>query len=268
MATIAELIGKIFSDWRKFLRAVAMFAILVLTGAWLVRGVLLILGDGGLTAREVEFSKSPRIVLQQATPRGTEYLVVVQPQAWQDTDIPIAPGDELEIHAEGRINISLNGLFESVRKRHVVERRIRAKEGVVTAGSDAALLPERFYTPADHDSVRLTRPWVGPNGYGGGSAGIRDASYPARTKNKLLPEAPFGALVGTVHQQGNPPARYDGFSDAFLIGEARSVTWAGPRGELWFAINDVWDDEDPRFPDKFYADNIGFFLVRVKVQHR
>ncbi|HYW10074.1 MAG TPA: hypothetical protein VE913_24115 [Longimicrobium sp.] len=37
-------------------------------------------------------------------------------------------------------------------------------------------------------------------------------------------------------------------------------------GTLWFTINDVWDDQDSEFPDKFYVDNVGFFLVKVLVR--
>lgn len=96
-----------------------------------------------------------------------------------------------------------------------------------------------------------------------GAAGCdgRVPRYLARTANKLDPDAPFGLLLGAVHQGHGDPAR----RSMFTVGARWYREWGDSSGTLRFAVNDVWDGADARFPDKFYVDNLGFFLVRVRV---
>jgi hypothetical protein len=267
-SSVGEAVGAMLGgDWRVFFRSFAMTSLVVL---WTVAAgglFLWVAGRNGLRATHLEISNSPRVVLQQATKDGSEYRVLVSPAAnptpWQDSGIRIKPGDHVEIEAEGRVNINLYGLVQHVQKRHEIEARIGLdlRQHRLALRPDTSRLPERYYTEDDRRALNVKRGWSGPDGYEG-LDGITDAAYPARTANKLVPQAPFGVLLGAVHEGTRDPQR----QEAFLIGAHSSKDLAAD-GTLWFAVNDVWDAQDQRFPDKFYVDNLGFFLVRVLVSH-
>jgi hypothetical protein len=262
--SLGDVCDGVLESWGKFFRLIFLCLLL---GALTVGSVWLLLWGtrtAGLKASMVELSASPRIVLQQETEDTHEFLVVVQPQGWQNSGIVVHSGERFEIQAEGLVNISLNSLVENVEARHRIERRLTAERAARAAPPDSNWLPEREYTPADRDSLRLLRPWIGPDGYPG-PEGLRDSRYPARTKNKLVPGAPYGALVAAVHRGATPPQRQTAFSNAFAAGASFARKWDGPEGTLWFAVNDVWDDADPAFPEKFFIDNVGFFVVRISV---
>lgn len=263
-----DAFGSILTDWNSFAHFVGKIVVFILVLALLARVLLFLADKSGLQAGEVELSGSPRVVLQQVTDRGREYRILVSPSAhptpWQDTEIEIKPGDNVEIEAEGRVNINLYGLIQHVERRHAIEARIDSalRRGTIRPGPDSSRLPERFYSELDREAIEIKRGWAGPEG-DPGAAGITDAAYPARTQNKLVPDAPFGLLLGAVHHGTHDPPR----RDAFLVGARWRHQWSGPAGTLRFAVNDVWDGEDDRFPDKFYVDNVGFFLVRVVILH-
>ena len=261
-----DALGAILTDWRSFAHFLGKLVVLILVLALLARA-LLFLGDRtGLQAGEVELSGSPRVVLHQETERGHEYRILVSPAAhptpWQDTEIPVKPGDSVEIEAEGRVNINLYGLVQHVERRHAIEARIDSalRSGTLRPGPDSSRLPERFYDERDREALEIKRGWIGPEGEPG-AGGITDNAYLARTAHKLDPGAPFGLLLGAVHQgHGEPPQRA-----MFAVGARWHREWSSAPGTLRFAVNDVWDSADDRFPDKFYVDNLGFFLVRVLV---
>ncbi|HYJ80026.1 MAG TPA: hypothetical protein VEW03_10515 [Longimicrobiaceae bacterium] len=263
-----DAFGSILTDWRSFAHFLGKIVVLILVLAVLARALLFLADKSGLQAGEVELSGSPRVVLQQVTERGREYRILVSPAAhpspWQDTEIEIEPGDSFEIEAEGRVNVNLYGLFQHVERRHAIEARIDSalQRGTLRPGPDSSRLPERFYSELDRVAIEIRRGWTGPEGEEA-PGGITDAAYPARTENKLVPNAPFGMLIGAVHRGTHDPPR----RTAFLVGGRWRDHWSGPAGTLRFAVNDVWDGEDERFPDKFYVDNLGFFLVRVVVPH-
>lgn len=52
-------------------------------------------------------------------------------------------------------------------------------------------------------------------------------------------------------------------SDAFGIGSRGEIV-APIDGTLWLSVNDVWDDDDPEYPAKFYDDNLGFYWVTLQ----
>jgi len=263
----SEAFGMILSDGRSFRRFVThLFSFLSLL-VMFFGALLWVAKQYGLNGK-VEISTSPRVVLQEVTEERGEYRVMVSPAAnpvpWQNTGIEIRPGDSIEIQAEGRVNINLNGLIEHVRVRHRIEARIDSalQRGTLPLRPDSSRLPERYYTEPDRAALAVKRGWTGPEGYSG-PGGVVDAAYPARTANKLIPEAPLGLLIGAVHQGAEEPSR----REQLQVGGRWRGVWSGPAGTLWFAVNDIWDGEDDRFPDKFYVDNLGFFFVRVVVSH-
>jgi hypothetical protein len=263
-----DAVASILTDWRSFAHFLGRLVVFILVLAVLARVLLFLAGMSGLQAGEVELSGSPRVVLQQVTDRGREYRILVSPSAhptpWQDTEIEIEPGDTVEIEAAGRVNINLYGLVQHVERRHAIEARIDSalQRGTLRPWPDSSRLPERYYSELDRVNLEIKRGWTGPEG-DAGPGGIDDAAYTGRTGNKLIPDAPFGLLLGSVYHGTHAPPR----REAFQVGARWRGAWSGPAGTLRFAVNDVWDAEDQRFPDKFYVDNLGFFLVRVVIPH-
>ncbi|HEV7590194.1 MAG TPA: hypothetical protein VGO40_18895 [Longimicrobium sp.] len=262
--SLADIFEQILKDWGKFCRFILLWictlALLVLTLRllpWITRGT-------GLRAKSVELSTFPRIILEQETRDGNRYLIVVQPQSWQDSGIPVDSGDVIKFKASGMVNISAYSVQENVGIRRRIERRLDVARAAGAFGdvADSLWLPERYYTQADRDSLSRVVPWVGPEG-DTSAEGVQDRRYQARTRNKVLPNSPFGALVAAVRAGSSPPSRYDGFSGAFVVGPSMTRPWNGSPGTLWFTVNDVSDDRDRLSPEKFYIDNIGFFVVGV-----
>lgn len=264
--SLADVVDNVLGSWSRmfrFLVATVGFSVAVALG---VRIFLFATHDLGLEPEEMEFSSSPRVVLKRKIDGSSEYVLMVQPQDWQNTGIRVKPNDEVTIRGSGSINISMNGLLDQIARRRRVEARILARmdSGKIALRADSSRLPERYYEPADYDSIRLVRDWTGPAGYPGENA-TRDHRHEGRTANKVLPEAPYGALLGAIHTGSTPPVRSTRFSESFVVGDSLSMS-ARRGGTLWLVVNDVWDDEDPAFPRKFYIDNLGFFLVKVQVR--
>jgi hypothetical protein len=124
------------------------------------------------------------------------------------------------------------------------------------------------------------RGWSGPAGYAGEE---RDTAVGDRTNRKMLKNAKYGSLIGTFHRPKERcsfddisrfvsrcvPARTD---EKFVVGACLNPKLVDAPGwddhesrKLWLIVNDVWDDKDPVFPQKFYIDNLGFFYARIRV---
>jgi len=204
------------------------------------------------------------ILLQSSVGNKDVYHVVVNPQeGWQPTHIAVKKGQVVEFIAQGRINIDLGGVVNSIELRQQLEithPELRNKEATTT--------PEQAYTPEQRNKlVRLRNPWVGPNG----SSNVEDANFPGRTQYKVMPKESFGALVGTVFERETVerlkvpscnPRPTPQLQCAFLIGDKHRMDVDGT-GYLWLNINDVVDPHDP---DLFYQDNVGFFQVLITVE--
>jgi hypothetical protein len=268
--SMADVLYAVLTDWKKFVGFVVLWFLLICTAGISVWLLLRIWQSSGLRATSVEISSSPRIVLEQVSDEGREYLLMVQPQGWINSGIPIRPGDEVEFHAQGMVNITSATLNDHISLRRRIERRLSDERAAGAFGPipDSAWLPERYFTDVDRDSLEhsLPRSWLTPDGDTGPN-GLIDSRYQARAKNKILPKEPYGVLVAAIHGSDTPPARYNGFSSAFAVGSSDTVSWSGARGTLWFTVNDVLDDQDDHLPLKFFIDNIGFFMVRVTIRH-
>jgi hypothetical protein len=260
--TIADFFEGVLTDWRKFIRLVIILFATGLAIAVSTRVLVWMATKSGLQPTTIELSGSPKVVLERAGDDRREYLLVVQPQGWFNSGIDVRPGDRITFQAQGSVNINSSTLQDLIQTRRRIERRLTAEKNAGKFGPipDSLWLPERHYTAADRDSLKLLRGWMGPDGDMGPN-GLRDSRYPARAHNKILQNVPYGALLAAVST--TQPVRFDGFSQSFRVGSSRTLKWGGDRGDLWLIVNDVWDDEDDQFPNKFYIDNIGFYLVRV-----
>lgn len=209
-------------------------------------------------------SEGGGILLESEVGNKNVYHVVVNPQeGWQPTHIAVKKGQVVEFVAQGRINIDLGGVMNSVELRQQLETthpELRNKGATTT--------PEQAYTPEQRNKlVQLRNPWVGPNG----SNNVEDANFPGRTQYKVMPKENFGALVGTVFERETverlkvpscEPRPSLQFECAFLIGDKHRMDIDGT-GYLWLNVNDVVDPHDP---DLFYQDNTGFFQVLITVE--
>ena len=259
-------------------------------------GLLLVfdrLGDMGLRPSELSMSATGMSVkLERRIPHGVEYFVVVAPQmGWQDTDIEIEPTDEVEFWASGQVNLSIFRVTESVVERRAAEARInclrdgsapatctdsRARTFADSVRRDTLLAPEALFTPEERERMRPRQPWLGPEG----DSVTKDRSYPGRTAKKLAPGLPYGRLIGLVLPKADDPITRDTAQARRVFGIGRSKEIKGAErdtvlrqaGDLWLAVNDVWNGrphermESRAYPDNlFMSDNVGFFWVRVRI---
>ena len=208
-------------------------------------------------------SEGGGILLQSSVGNKDVYQVVVNPQeGWQSTHIPVKKGQVVEFVAQGRINIDFAGVMNAIglRQRFELMHPQLKNKGATTT-------PEQVYTSEERNQLRLPNPWVGPNG----SNDIEDTDFPGRTQFKVMPKENFGALVGAVSERETAerltvpscdPRPAPQLQCAFLVGNKHRMDIDGT-GYLWLNINDV---VDPRDPDLFYQDNLGFFQVLITIE--
>jgi hypothetical protein len=214
----------------------------------------------GVTPSEITISPtgSTQVMFAAAAGKNKEYLIMVHPQGWQNTRIPVRPGDRLTFAADGSVNIDLNTIVENVIKRHKYEAAVAAEHGVTEESRKE--VPEQYFTEKMKQSLKPASPWVGPDGY----KDVAATAWAGRIKNRVMPDEPGGALIGAVSQPGGATPRED---EVFMIGkEGRHVSVKD--GDLWFNVNDVRNFEDPNNANLFYLDNIGFFWVKVTIESK
>ena len=256
--SFADFLWDLLNDWGMLLRlgVVVLIAALASFGMFYLFRKVLHVAPASLQLS----STGANICFQSQSADKREFLCVVYPQRWQTWDIQVKAGEVVSFVAEGCINISLMNMFEAIRRRYKLERRYIGA-GLVRRHSSTSKLPEDLYTDEERRKIVPERGWTGPQGY---ADCVQDHEYPPRTARKLLPTCPYGMLVGAINpiSGDSPPDRN---SSRFLaIGKGGTFQVHEP-GQLWFTINDVWDDHDPLFPDKFYVDNFGSFLLKITI---
>lgn len=171
---MADVLHSVLSDTRKFAMFVSLWVLLICTAGLSIRFLLWMWQSSGLQATSVEISSSPKIVLEQVTKEGREYLLMVQPQGWMNSGIPIEANDEVEFQAQGMVNITSSSLNDHIQLRRGIERRLTAQRDSGRFGPipDSAWLPERYYTRQDRDTLESTlkRSWLTPDGDTGPNA--------------------------------------------------------------------------------------------------
>jgi hypothetical protein len=250
---VIKIVNPVLVDTNKLIRLVALiFAICLAIGG----GIGLLMKS--LPAKSdiiVPWGKSEQIIFERhASEYETEYVVVIHPQGWQETGIQVKKGDTLRLSSDGSVAIDLQGLVTSVNRRSKLEARAKRTTPPIKWNQ---LLPERQWTPDETTSIMPKRAWTGPDGY---TYDPQDTDFVARTNNKIMPNERYGALLMAFSPTGKIPSS----SQARLAGT--EGTFQIPcDGKVWFVVNDVWDDQDPLFPNKFYIDNIGQFYAKVSV---
>jgi hypothetical protein len=248
MASFPDVLENWVDNPRKLLRAGLALAFVLLALFGFVASLKWLFAIGGAEVRVS--SDGPQVFFETASGVKT-YNVVVHPQGWQKTMIQLRKNDQVEVHAEGSVNMDLYGLIDAVEKKHALEAKSAQQYHIASSSSD---VPENHYTDQEWDQIRLVRPWMGPQGMAGFTP-----SFAGRRTLTLLMDAPHGILVGAI-RTGNSesePAR----KDAFAIGAHAHFT-AQNDGELWLTVNDITNE---KYPQMFYLDNIGFYSALVTV---
>lgn len=254
MASFADLLNNLATKWGSVARFLVLLLGLFGVYYWVIHTL-------PTQTKEFKINGVGSIVLSQPTAGGGhEYLVVIHPQGWQETAIAVKAGDTLTFDAGGNIYIDLGGLNESLRLRRQLETQLvlKDKKNHKWPSETLTLAPEDRFTPEQKYAIRPAWSWNGPDG----NRATKDLSFPARREKTIIPNANYGALLGAIRESGiTVPNR----QDAFVVGTHTDGFVVKQSGKLYFTVNDVWDDKDPSFPEKFYIDNVGFFYVKVTV---
>jgi hypothetical protein len=217
----------------------------------------------GLVPSEAELGdKGSHVVFQQVqagTGNGV-YFVIVSPEGWQRTSIPVHAGDQLTFTASGRVCIDLGDILDKVNHRKTYEEEIANARKIRADDPKETRVPEDYFTDEQRKNLTPNRPWVDPDGFNLDDPQFKP-SFLSRKKRYLLPGEPAGGLAAAIMTGVKEPEQ----KNAFFVGA--SNTFSAPTdGELWFTVNDV-QFNDPNNKNLFYNDNIGSFWVKVSVKH-
>lgn len=255
--SFADVVTSLLNDWGTFVRFLLLIIALCVIAWCFTWGVLRTTPRG-----TSQISLGPNgILVTQTTKEGAEYLVEIYPQGWQETAIQVAEGDTLNFEARGNVQIDLEGLVESVEERLKAEDRVIEHEKKIGRWEQEkdSFRSERYFTDQEKMLSRLQWNWTDPNG----NPETNAQANPPRRGQSILPDRNYGALLGAIRETQAEPTR----ADAFFIGKNNTIK-ATRSGKLYFTVNDVWDDADPNFPEKFFVDNIGSFYAKVTVAPR
>lgn len=255
-ATIGDFLTALL-DWKKALVALVFVALLatILVGVY---GVAIVWVPRTFGVAKSDFkigSMQSSVLFQSEDDDKTNYLTMVHPQGWQDTDIKVVAGQMLTFRAGGRIQVDVNSLVEQARLRADWEQKLRKPRGPLDPDStDPVNIPEDRFSPEQREQLRdarVFRPWTGPQGY---PSSVR--AWKARDVRFVKPQSPLGALLGSI---GSDPNAHE---SVFVIGTG-GVHPAERDGTLWVTVNDVTSDAS--VPELFFRDNVGFFWLKVVV---
>ncbi len=250
--TIADLFHEILTNPRRGFSLLVLFAAVILLTLFATWGFIKLFD---VQTSEIRLGGTdPHVLFQSIGRNGGEYLIIVSPEGWQTSGIPVRKGDRLMFTAGGKICIDLGSVSVEVGNRWRYEKEWEDKLNIRREDPTETRLPEDYFTPEQRKQLTLVRPWVGPDGFS------YVPPFRARINRFLLPDKRAGGLVAAVNGGSETPSR----EDSFFVGE-RSENVAKEDGVIWFTVNDV-QSADPSNPNLFYNDNIGSFWVKVVVK--
>lgn len=252
--TFADVFYSVLTDWRKMLSFLVLT--LILLALFLVVGFVIIIRLKMESVSEIDVM-SGKVLFQKSFDGKSEYLTIVHPQGWQDTDIMVKKGDHIKIVSGGKITVDLAGIVETVNKRKEIEKKYETKAHLDRTSEEPTQCPELYYTQQEKDSLKFNRGWIGPDGY---DEPFTKQSFRARGRRRILPEKNLGMLLGAINTGGKHPEK----TQTFSIGTGLNDFVAPADGYLWFVINDDTNDYDPTNTDLFFGDNLGFFWVKIE----
>lgn len=222
----------------------------------------------GVSTSEVRLGTSDTHILFSKTDAQSgdrEYTLVVSPQGWQPAHIEVQTGEHVTFSSGGKICIDVSDILKKVEARLSLEEKIIAEQHIRVDDSNESRTPEDFFTAEQAKSLKLERPWVGPDGF---SLDRFKPSILPRRQRYLLPKANAGSLLAGIGDDTDEGDKPPATSDVFLVGRSLNETLK-KTGRLWFTVNDVqYKTTDPELRNLFYNDNIGQFWVSVKITHK
>lgn len=219
---------------------------------------------------EIELGATDQHIIFKSVQKGVdEYLVVVNPEGWQNSGIEIKYGDHLNFIAGGKICIDMHHIIENTQRRMKLEDYYSTHPPYIREKDDSETrAPEDAFSPGEREGLELERPWTPPDGFK--LEGKYAPRWRARKARYLFPDQGAGGLVAAIHKatSGEPDK-----SETFFVGSRRNLpadkesVGVETDGNLWFTVNDI-QFSDPVVPGLFYNDNIGLFWVKVIVTHK
>ena len=252
MATFADVVEGWIENPKRLIWVGISFLVLLIGIFGLIAGLDWLFSINGTEVKLT--SEGTQIFFQTASTEKT-YYVVVHPQGWQNTLVPVKKGNRIRCKAQGSVNVSLQALIDYAELRHGLEEKYVRKYHIDGRSMD---VPENHFTAKEWQSLRLNRPWTGPDGLVGFAP-----TYQGHLNTRLLPKEALGALIGAVRENSSfstNPTR----QDAFLIGSNHEFD-APSDGYLWMAANDDSLDGPNMIENLYRVDNIGFYSVVVTV---
>jgi hypothetical protein len=257
--TIGDVMDGILTEPKRGLALIVLLASLSL----LVIGIMLLVNHlFDLQTSEIEVGNgNSHVVLQQVQGRSGNgnYVVIVNPEGWQNTEIPVHSGDQISVVAGGKIAIDMYDVWQKSQRRTDYETALEKGPPYLRPNDpNETRVPEDYFTEEQKESLRLTRPWTDPDGF---SLEVFKPSFKSRRSLYLLPKENAGGLVAAIKGGADEPSK----ADAFFVGRKKDLV-ASKDGFLWFNVNDVQYYKDPANPNLFYNDNIGSFWVLIAVK--
>jgi hypothetical protein len=251
-----NVVVEILDSWPRIGKLVLCACIIVVLAGGLAYFIIQLLNRSH--ASELQIG-SAHVLFQQQTKDGNKFVLLVFPQGWNQTEIPIHEGDKLSVKASGRVHIDLTGLMERLIKRRELEERYRK--------DPKEIFLEDHFTDEDRKMITPRWHWSSPDG-------VKEAemnAQPTRRARSIVPKVPYGTLLGAVSDSNVEPEDHPDVAEAltaaaFPIGRKINDLNVQPsHGYLYLAVNDVVYKP---IPDLFFLDNIGAYLVQVEVTQK
>jgi hypothetical protein len=296
--TFADVADSILSDRNKFLSAVSICGLIVLV---CLGCIALLVWFFGLSPSQVQINTlGGQITLQTTSGNQKSTLVMVHPQGWENTNISVHDGQKFGFNAEGKVSIDGYSLIKAYKLLGDLEDHYKQRLPATNANmpDDQQRAPEQYYTGNLRLILRrcLNRLWTEPDGFNGsreknedlgdcpdisklegrdkdryhGSSPhpdefytFPDQDYPGRTQRKIMPNQPYGKLIGAVRRKEDDDTWTT--LERFAIGSRLDKYVIKHQGELFLIVNDVLDenDKDKEESKYYYYDNVGFFIVNI-----
>jgi hypothetical protein len=254
--TLGDVIDSILEHpqrWASLFLFCVVFSGLVIGVAWTMTKIL------HLRTSEVRIgSTNSRVVFESVQEgAGKQYVVIVSPQGWQNTEIVVHAGDKVSFQAGGKVCIDLKEIVANVELRRQFEGEVAGSMGIKKNDPNETRVPEDFFNPEQRKKLILDHPWVDPDGF---KRNTFVGDFPSRRQKYLLPEMNAGGLIAAIRPGAQEPDK----SEAFFVGRQMDNYVAAKDGAIWFTVNDI-TFSDPDNPNLFFYDNIGTFWVRIDV---
>ena len=242
--TIADLLAELLADWRRALAA----AILSLGGLTAILLILTAFQYG--TGRDWE-AVSPVGSISVRTGGQEVCYFGMHPYGWQSTGIAVKQGRVMFLAFSGSVNVDLEGQIARTIARKQLEAQVKKALNLDPGKAGPGSTPEEHYTSLQIAALAEES---------GRSALLPDGptfgEWRGRSVRRVVPSAPLGAVIGQIRAGQHS-------SEPFVLARGGAEIQVPVSGYLWLTVNDVVFDP---VPDLFFADNLGAYLVTVRIR--